>query len=235
MIEFIKDFCKEAEVTEDNYHNVYVTKGKSDTYPCVVAHSDQVQEGKCTPFVCGEIIFGTNTKQDDFEGLGADDKNGIWVALKCFQKFDAIKLAFFSSEETGCDGSSRSDLAFFDDCRFVLQCDRKNGNDFISTARYVELCSKEFIKDCNIEAFGYKEAIGMTSDVAILKMRGLDVCCANISCGYYEPHTCREYTKISELNNCLAFVQNIITNLTGVYNHTYSLRSKENRYGLTDL
>jgi hypothetical protein len=36
------------------------------------------------------------------EGLGADDKNGIWIALQCLKKYDTVKVAFFVSEEVGC-------------------------------------------------------------------------------------------------------------------------------------
>lgn len=222
MIKFIKDFCKDAEVKEDEHHNVYVTKGKADTYPCIVAHTDQVQSRRCVPFICGDLIIGTNKKQDSFEGLGADDKNGIWVALKCFEKFDAIKLAFFPGEEIGCSGSRQADLKFFDDCRFVLQCDRRNAGDFITSISSIELCSKKFVTDCKLKDFGYKTTSGLSTDVGELKSRGLKVCCANISCGYYEAHSSKEYTRISELQNCLAFVENIVTNLTSVYKHTYT-------------
>ena len=45
----------------------------------------------------------------------------------------------------------------------------------------------------------------------------MKVSCCNISCGYYEPHTAREYTILPELKNTLAFVKNIIRNCTDVY------------------
>ena len=45
-------------------------------------------------------------------------------------------------------------MKFFDDCRFVLQCDRKGNSDFITNASCTELCSDDFLKDANISKFG---------------------------------------------------------------------------------
>ena len=46
MIRFIANYCKnipDVTVRTDDIGNIYVTKGVSDSYPCVVAHTDQVQ------------------------------------------------------------------------------------------------------------------------------------------------------------------------------------------------
>lgn len=228
MRRFIKKYvlktCPEALVYTDAKGNLYVTKGVSDTYPCVVAHMDQVQHTHPADFKVyelGDIIMAYSDSKKSQMGLGADDKNGIWVALKCLEKFDAIKLAFFVGEEIGCVGSSDADMSFFKDARFVLQCDRKGGHDLITEASCTELCSKDFAGIINPGAFGYKETTGMMTDVMTLKENGLGVCCVNISCGYYNPHTDEEVTKKSELLNCLAFVEDIIENCVGVYEHEY--------------
>lgn len=63
--------------------------------------------------------------------------------------------------------------------------------------------------------------MGMMTDVLTLKERGLEVSCCNISCGYYEPHTSREYTVKPDLLNCLHFVEHIIENCKEVYPHQY--------------
>ena len=101
-----------------NTGNIYVTKGTAKTYPSIVAHLDQVQEHHPVDFITIEtrdLIFGYSPKERKFCGLGADDKNGIWLALKCLQKFDEIKVAFFVCEEVGCIGSSKAKMDFFED------------------------------------------------------------------------------------------------------------------------
>lgn len=226
MISFISDWLAENVPTanvcvKDN--NVYVTKGISETYPCVVAHTDQVQDyyGKdYTVYNQGDTIFAFSEEVGQ-QGLGADDKNGIWVALNLLFEYDVCKAAFFNGEEIGCIGSSCADMEFFNDCRFVLQCDRRGSSDFIANACGVTLCSDKFIKDCGIDKYGYSEAYGSVTDVMTLKERGLYVSACNISCGYHAPHTQQEITKFSELKNCLNLCEHIFDTCTEVYPHLY--------------
>ena len=208
-----------AEVVQDPQGNVYITKGRDSTYPCIVAHLDQVQELHSKDFQvleAGDILIGYSAKNHRQEGLGADDKNGIWIALKCLQRYDNIKCAFFVGEEIGCVGSSACDLHFFDDCRFVLQCDRRNAGDLINNV-WGQMASDEFLAATNYQNFGYHLTQGAMTDVAILRENGLKVSAVNMSCAYYEPHTDQEFTVVSELMNTMRFVQNIIETCTDEY------------------
>lgn len=227
MFNFLDKWLNENGI-EHSIHEwgITCTKGIAESYPCVVAHMDEVHKRheKKQIFVTDNgIIFGYDTAKGEQCGIGADDKNGIWVALKMLQRLDAVKVAFFVGEEIGCVGSSECDMTFFDDCRFVIQCDRRNGGDFITDVG-IELCSDEFVKACQIEQFGYHVEGGLMTDVMTLKERGMKVSSVNLSCGYYNPHTDKEYTKFSELCKCLEFVYWICTNLTESYPHEAELR-----------
>lgn len=181
-------------------------RGNSETYPCIVAHLDQVQREHSKDFKAietEEIIFGYSPKNRRREGIGADDKNGIWIALKCLEKYECIKVAFFVSEEIGCVGSRNADLGFFEDTRFVIEPDRREYEDLITDISFTSLCSNDFLRDIGFERFGYKEKPGMMTDVLELKERGLGVSCINLSCGYYEPHSDEEFTVKKDLLNCL--------------------------------
>ena len=218
-------------VKTDNIDNIYGVYGESDTYPCIVAHSDEVHFIKPKDF---EIIqykgnlFGFSESKKDFVGLGADDKNGIWIALKVAEQFvrdkQPIKVAFFVAEEADCVGSGNSDLTFFKDCRFVLQFDRKGGSDFINKANGLELNSKEFRRTAGkiYRRYGYKNARGYTTDVYKLKTMGLDISVANISCGYYNAHTEKEMTNIKELKNALKMALELM-NIKDRFPHTAKL------------
>lgn len=224
MCRFIKSLLigMKVDFTEDKHGNIYATKGESDTYPCVVCHTDEVHDVREKGYKViryNDIIFALNEETMELNGIGADDKNGIWVCLKALNDFDVIKCAFFVSEEVGCIGSSRADMTFFDDCRFVLQCDRKGNKDFIINASGTELCSPEFIEACHINEFGYEVERGLMTDVMTLKDLGLSVSACNISCGYYNPHSDNEMTRISDLFNCYEFVKSIIERCTNVYPH----------------
>lgn len=225
MIAFVSQRLADLGVTftVDEAGNIYTTKGNADTYPCLAAHLDEVHEAREKGYevlvVRDEFIIGFNSGKREFNGIGADDKNGIWVCLKCLEKFDNLKCVFFVGEEQGCIGSRQADMKFFDDCRFVLQCDRKGNSDFISNIYGNPLCSTQFIKDASLGEHGYKEERGMQTDVQALRERGLEISCANISCGYYYPHTPHEMTNIADLKKCLVLVEHIVKNCCEVYTH----------------
>lgn len=237
------DTIPDCEYTEDWYGNMYITKGLSETYPCVVAHLDQVQTKHSDDFKAMEsdgVIFGFSKKNKRQEGLGADDKNGIWIAMQCLEKYDAIKVAFFVAEEIGCVGSSSADVSFFMDCRFIIEPDRKGSSDLI-TSIFTDICSDEFINSIPFDEYGYKEQNGMLTDVAVLSESGVGLSCLNISCGYYNPHSDEEFTIIDDLLNCFNLICWIIENCQDVYYHTPKVKSYSNRYysgydyyGITD-
>lgn len=221
--------------TWDNSGNVYFTKGESETYPVVVAHLDQVQKAHAKDFkavITEGIIFGYSPSEKEYQGLGADDKNGLWIALKCLQTFDVIKVAFFVGEEIGCVGSSKCDMNFFADARFVVEPDRRGGNDLITEISCMDIASEAFLNSFDYASFGYKKTSGMMTDVLELTERGVGVSCINMSCGYYNPHTDEEFTVISDLLNALDLVEHIITTCTDVYPHdaTYSYGGKYGKY-----
>lgn len=226
MRKFIWNWIKQnvpgCRIDCDKTGNMFIVKGKSETYPCIVAHLDQVQEKHSKDFICyesEEIIIGYSRKNRRQEGLGADDKCGLWIALQCLKNYPALKVAFFVGEEVGCKGSSKADLKFFENTRFVIEPDRRGNNDLITQISWTSLCSDEFIKDCGYKTFGYHEANGMMTDIEELKERGLAVSCINLSCGYYDPHTDHEFIVKEDLMNSLRFVEHIIENCTRVYPH----------------
>lgn len=227
---WVKQNVKGCRIEEDKTGNLYITKTKKPkkrkeeelTYPCIVAHLDQVQEKHSKDFICLEsedIIIGYSPKRREQQGLGADDKCGIWIALKCLKDYDNIKIALFVGEEVGCKGSSKANMEFFADCRFVIEPDRRGHNDLITSISWTSLCSDEFLNDIGYKEYGYKETDGLMTDVEALKENQLAISCINLSCGYYQPHTDHEFVVKADLLNCLAFVKHIIETCTKVYPH----------------
>ena len=213
--------------------NIYVTKGSSDIYPCIVAHMDTVHEIE-KDLVVVEIsgnLTGFNPITMSQIGIGGDDKVGIYIALEVLEKTDNIKAVFFRDEEIGCEGSGEADIPFFHDCSFVLQCDRKGNKDFISNIGSVDLSSDSFkqrIKEI-MKNYNYKFAEGMMTDVLVLKENGLPCSCANISCGYYNPHNYDEYVNIHDVSKCLSFVLDIINDMgKEFFPHLYKKRYSKN-------
>ena len=88
MRKFLKRMAKEcgaSEINQDVFGNLLIVKGESDTYPCMAAHMDQVQRLHSKDFQVIEIngdAFGYSVKNHCQMGLGADDKNGIYICLE---------------------------------------------------------------------------------------------------------------------------------------------------------
>lgn len=225
MIRFLITYLKSlpgVKLGKDSFGNLYAIRGEAETYPCVVCHVDQVQKIHSKDFKAIEsrdLIFGYSPSNHQFEGVGADDKNGIFIAIEALKKYDCLKAVFFKEEEIGCNGSSHAEMSFFEDCRFVIQCDRRGNSDLITSIGCTDLCSEQFIRDIDPEKWGYKEEQGMMTDVEALKERGLSVSAVNISCGYYKPHTDEEITVKRDLEKCWKFVQHIIENCIEAYPH----------------
>lgn len=61
LISYIQSLPGDIKLGKDAYGNLYAMKGKSETYPCVVSHLDQVQRIHSKDFKAIEtrdIIFG---------------------------------------------------------------------------------------------------------------------------------------------------------------------------------
>lgn len=217
---YINDNIPDAMVVQDNSGNLFITKGVADNYPCLCAHMDQVQRFHPKDFICvddGDVIFGYSPKTRKQCGLGADDKNGIFIALTCLQDYDVLKCAFFVGEEIGCVGSSAADISFFSDCRFCAQIDRRGNSDMVTQISWSPICSEEFVQDADCASWGYAVSDGLMTDVEALRSNGVQTSCINMSCGYYEPHTDHEFTSKEDVRKCYAFVCHLIEHCTKKY------------------
>lgn len=227
MQEHVSSLCRSlgARVESDTVGNLYVTKGAtSDGFPCVVAHLDTVHSiytGTLLPLVIGDNVTGFDPESMAQVGIGGDDKCGIWVALKTLEATPCIKLAFFVDEEVGCVGSGACDMSFFDDVNFILQADRRGRSDFVTDISG-GLSSKAFQKAVKplITEFGYKFSPGGMTDVQELRDRGVGLSVANMSTGYYHPHSYREYINLPDLERTCQLVRALCSTLVGRFPFT---------------
>lgn len=198
--------------------NIYAQKGSGHNRPCVVSHMDTVHQitSDLDIIKVGSRLTGFDRVNMRQTGIGGDDKVGVYITLQAILKNDNIKVAFFRDEECGCDGSDAADMDFFSDCGYVLQCDRQGAHDFVTNACGTRLSGKDFWKAIRktAEKHAYRkcENGGMT-DVYQLKSNGLNIAVANMSCGYYRPHSPDEYVDIHDVRRCEGFVMEVIASL----------------------
>src|SRR5688572_17258285 len=93
--------------------NIFVTKGKSETYPVFACHTDTVHKlsENVKAYKSGDVWFCMNFSQNGAEqvGTGGDDKCGIYTCFEMLERLEAVKCIFYSFEESGCLGSKASD------------------------------------------------------------------------------------------------------------------------------
>lgn len=221
MLRYIKQRVEEfgCNYSTDTYGNIYVTKGVTELYSCIVAHTDTVHDIRedFSVFQNEEVLFAFSDDTESQVGIGGDDKVGIFIALNLLRDSINLKAVFFRNEEIGCLGSKEADMSFFSNCNVVLQADRRGNSDFINVAAGTTLCSKEFLDTISqsLIDYGYKIANGSITDVMTLKRNGLAICCANVSCGYHHPHSDSEIVRIDEVEDCLLLFSDIIDKCAG--------------------
>lgn len=214
---------KELKKLKVNYHidapgNILVTKGKSNMYPCVTSHMDTVHDFVPNFKVYTDIdddntLFALSNKRR--VGIGGDDKCGIFACLYLLKVIPQIKVVFFSKEEKGCQGSTNIDKNFFNDCRYLIELDRRGNKDFIQTYWGDKTISHEFSSEIGLikKKYKYKNATGTVTDVMKLWYNKVGISCINLSCGYYQPHTNFEHISISDLWNSIKFTEEIICSM----------------------
>jgi hypothetical protein len=219
MLNYIREKLSKLDVTvqEDGYGNIYVTKGEAKSYPCVVAHTDTVQDmlTNINIFRTEDTLFAFNPKDRRQWGIGGDDKVGVYITLQLLEDISVLKAVFFRDEEMGCRGSNYSivnHLEWYKDCGFILMADRKGNSDVITVSGGIIITSPEFLEACDpiFDKYGYKDAVGIYSDIDTLTAGGIGISTVNFSCGYHEPHSSREVVSISDVNKCYNLMYDII-------------------------
>ena len=203
-------------VEEDSFGNLFITKGVAVSYPCVTAHLDEVHApSERNIVVDGDMIYAVDGRGERV-GIGADDKNGLWIINNLLHTKPVLKVVLFVQEErdgelAGCRGSRVCSLSFFDDVRYILAVDRKGNDEVVTVGKGdIRLCDNTLIPWPILEKYGYECVAGGRTDIVALKERGLKPPCCNISCGYYNAHKHEEYTVFTHLKTSLALVSDVI-------------------------
>jgi putative aminopeptidase FrvX len=205
------------EFTMDEHNNIYSMKYPGE--PILCSHQDCVGDANCGSLVEFIDIY-------DFDGekilkgngnIGADDKVGIFLILLYMLKVNRnINFVFSTGEEHSCATgiktvvSEINNMEGFKQAPYCIVLDRKNGGDIICEKN--SFGSKDFdkaLEDIGVK-YGFASVRGGMSDTATFADY---MNAANLSVGYYNPHTKTEYVLISEMLNTFDYVCDIIENL----------------------
>lgn len=219
--EYVRSVLDEMNVSYnvDSYGNIYYLDHENS--PILSAHMDTVRKEK--DFCIGAFL---NESEDDkiLSGgiLGGDDKCGVYIILKVLEIGRKVNFIFSRDEEIGCLGikalvkpNSVENKEVTEKIKNSLWClvlDRRGNSDIICEQNdygTIEF-EKALEKISNEGNFGYKGARGLCSDANYICDY---ISTANLSVGYYNPHSDKEYILKSDLQKALDYTLAIIDGL----------------------
>lgn len=223
MISLILNHCQKIPNISyilDEENNLFVTKNTNNQkyVSCIIAHMDQIitHRGPRVISIRNGEIRGFHKEDHSQCSLGADDGLGICIALQLLEVLEDVKVLFTIQEEIGGTGAYVACInkKFFDNVNFFVQADRRGASDLIVHTNGIYTASDEFVNDIQdlTKKYGYFCNYGTFTDVGILS-ESFFISGVNISCGYYNEHSKEEYTIISDTENCLNYIFEILTKL----------------------
>lgn len=140
------------------------------------------------------------------EGLGADDRAGIFAIIKIIQSGLRPSIILTVDEEKGGLGASAlaEEECPIENLKYLIELDRRGTKDCV----FYNCCNEEFIN--YIQSFGFIKAYGSFSDISFLCPEWKK-CGTNLSVGYENEHSLIETICISDLLNTIEKVQKMLT------------------------
>lgn len=190
----------------------------------LVAHLDTVH--KSLP----SLIITDGNKMSSPQGIGGDDRCGVFIILNLISKLKCSVL-FCEDEEIGGKGAE----AFItspilkdvkkSNLNYIIEFDRRGERDAV----FYDCDNDEFIEFIESTKF-FKEAWGTFSDISIIAPV-LDVSAVNLSCGYFNAHTISEYVDISAMYKIIEESEKLINTKVEAPFEYIERKSYYRRYG----
>lgn len=170
---------------------------KEGTFPVLlVAHMDTVHKE-----VPRTLVYANGTLSST-QGIGGDDRCGIYMIFKILQKYDC-NVVFLEDEEIGCIGAKKfiesftcEELKDKGNLKYIIEFDRKGNNHAVTYD-----CDNEEFDNFVTKEF-FKKQYGTCSDISYIAPE-LGVAAVNLSCGYYKEHDIEEWVNLSEMETVI--------------------------------
>ena len=145
--------------------------------------------------------------------IGGDDKCGIFITLSLLRKYkNKLNFVFSINEEKGMTGiQSVVNSQDFSKVLYGIVIDRRGAGDIICVDN--SYGTKEFeaaLKKVG-DPYGFKPARGSCSDANHIRSK---VSCANLSSGYYNPHSKKEFVILDDVQNSMDYIDSIVSTIT---------------------
>ena len=210
MQDYIVNILKNnnVEYKLDDIGNVYNID--QEDKPLLCAHMDTVQDDEDAKLA--EFINLRRGILSGYGVIGGDDKCGIYIILDLLINGRRdFNFLFCVEEEIGLVGSSnfvsKIDISFIP---YGIVLDRRGQENIICTNNNYGTKKFENIISKIGKDFGYSPTTGASSDADRLSEQ---ISCANLSVGYFNPHSKNEFVIVPALVNAEKYVESIIDNI----------------------
>ena len=246
--EYVRNFLDNLNIAYniDDYGNIFYLE--HENVPLLSAHMDTVR--KDADFCIGAFLTESDSDKIFSGGiLGGDDKCGVYIILKALEDKRKVNFIFSRDEEIGCLGikallkpnyaeNKENTDKIRNNCLYCLVLDRRGNSDIICTKNSygTKKFEEALIKVSDLGHFGYKSENGLCSDANTIREF---VSTANLSVGYFKPHSQNEYIVKADLQKAYDYTLSIIDSITDkfepekyTYNYNYNHNNyNKNRYG----
>ena len=138
------------------------------------------------------------------QGIGGDDRAGVWIVMDVVRAGIRPHVLFCEDEEIGGIGAREfAGSGIAPDVNCILEIDRKGDSDAV----FYDCDNPRFTGF--ILGFGFREEQGSFSDISIVAPQA-GIAAANLSAGYYFPHTRHEYVDLRAMRESSAKVRRIV-------------------------
>lgn len=162
------------------------------------------------------------------QGIGGDDRCGIYAILKIIESGYIPYVLFCEEEEVGGIGSAKfcktKYITELSNLKFLIELDRANANDLV----FYSNANQDWI-DWVEDETNWKKSWGTFSDISHLSP-ACEISSVNLSCGYYKAHTVYEYVIMEELLETIEMTKHLLDASKKVEAFVYEERKYNTRY-----
>lgn len=140
------------------------------------------------------------------EGLGADDRAGVFAIIKILQAGLKPTVIFTTDEEIGAVGAEKLVAEVpepYTELKYIIQLDRRGSNDCVFYD-----CDNEIFTEY-VETFGFAENWGSFSDISVIcpiwRVAGV-----NLSIGYQDEHSSCETLNTTHMLQTISKVKKML-------------------------
>lgn len=205
LLTFLYRYLKEKYGENKIHKNKDFIYAEGDNLVCLVAHLDTVH-----PVPVKQLFHDPEHKMLwSPQGLGADDRAGVFAIIKILEEEGfRPSIVFCTQEESGGQGA-RAFIKKFPKpavgTNFLIELDRQGEKDAV----FYECDNPDFEKF--ITSFGFTTEYGTFSDISIIAPKW-KIAAVNLSIGYYNEHTAREFLYYEQTFNTINKVCRILAN-----------------------